>query len=52
MSEGIKQVSLRIPDELHTVLVQIAEQERRSLHAQILVMLEAQAKALQKPAQK
>ncbi|MCY9783654.1 Arc family DNA-binding protein [Nocardiopsis sp. EMB25] len=35
----MKQVSLRLPDELHTALKDLAEQEDRSLHSQILRIL-------------
>jgi hypothetical protein len=34
------QVALRLPPEMHGALKEIAERERRSLHAQILTMLE------------
>ena len=33
-------LSLRLPDELHKALKEIAEQERRSLNSQILIILE------------
>lgn len=31
---------LRLPTELHTEMKELAEQDRRSLHAEILVLLE------------
>ena len=34
------QMALRLPPELHSALKALAEHERRSLHAQILVLLE------------
>ena len=36
----MKQLYLRIPDELHEQLVKLAERERRSLNAQITYLLE------------
>jgi hypothetical protein len=36
----MKQLYLRIPDELHEQLVKLAERERRSLNAQIIYLLE------------
>jgi hypothetical protein len=36
----MKRFSLRLPDDLHEALGQIAQQEYRSLHNQILIMLE------------
>lgn len=36
----VKQISLRLPDELHERLKAAAEQNRRSLHAEILWKLE------------
>jgi hypothetical protein len=35
-----KQLTLRVDDETHARLVAIAERERRSLHAQLLVFVE------------
>ncbi|MFI6575930.1 FitA-like ribbon-helix-helix domain-containing protein [Nocardiopsis sp. NPDC050513] len=35
----MKQISLRLPDELHAALKDLAEQEDRSLHAQIIRIL-------------
>jgi hypothetical protein len=32
----MKQVGLRLPDDLHAVLVECAKREKRSLHAQLL----------------
>ena len=32
----MKQLTLRLPDDLHARLKRLAEQEHRSLHAQIL----------------
>jgi hypothetical protein len=36
----IKSISLRLPHALYTVLVAVAKAERRSLHAQIVLILE------------
>ena len=36
----MKQLYLRLPDELHEQLVKLAERERRSLNAQIIYLLE------------
>lgn len=36
----MKRFSLRLPDDLHQSLVQLAQKEHRSLHNQILIMLE------------
>jgi hypothetical protein len=36
----MKQLYLRLPDELHEVLVKLAEKERRSLNAQVIYLLE------------
>jgi predicted DNA-binding protein len=36
----VKQISLRLPDELHERLKAAAERNRRSLHAEILWRLE------------
>ena len=36
----MKRFALRLPDDLHKRLVKVAEAERRSLHSQILVLLE------------
>jgi predicted transcriptional regulator len=33
---GMKQITLRLPDDLHTQLKELAEHEHRSLHAQVL----------------
>ena len=35
-----KQITLRLPDELHAQLKAIAEQEHRSMHAQVLTYVE------------
>ena len=41
MSEAkITQATLRLPVELHARLKQLADEERRSLHAEILVLLD------------
>lgn len=42
-----KRFTLRLPDELHKVLEQLARQEKRSLHSQIIYIL-AQYVAKQK----
>jgi hypothetical protein len=44
----MKQLYLRLPDELHEQLVKIAERERRSLNAQVVYLLE---QAVQQPPQ-
>jgi plasmid stability protein len=36
----MKQVSLRLPDDLHTRLVQRAQRNRRSLHSEIVYLLD------------
>jgi hypothetical protein len=36
----MKRFSLRLPDDLHAALQQISEKEYRSLHSQILIVLE------------
>lgn len=36
----MKRFALRLPDDLHEQLKEVAEGERRSLHAQILWLLE------------
>lgn len=36
----VKQITLRLPDELHEWLKQAAERNRRSLHAEVLWRLE------------
>ncbi|MDQ1028449.1 hypothetical protein QF035_006031 [Streptomyces umbrinus] len=36
----MKQITLRLPDELHAWLKDLAEHEHRSLHAQVLHMLQ------------
>ena len=36
----MKQLQVRLPDELHTALKTLAEQDRRSLNAEIVVLLE------------
>jgi hypothetical protein len=36
----MKQLYLRLPDELHEALVKLAEKERRSLNAQVIYLLE------------
>ena len=38
--EDIKRFTLRLPPALHSQLESLAEQDRRSLHAEILVLLE------------
>ena len=40
MAERIIQVALRLPASLHGQLKALAERERRSLHAEILVLLD------------
>jgi hypothetical protein len=44
----MKQVALRLPDEMHAELVAWANREERSLHAQILYVLR-QALEAQRP---
>ncbi|MBK3576099.1 Arc family DNA-binding protein [Streptomyces sp. MBT65] len=36
----MKQITLRLPDDLHAWLKDLAEREHRSLHSQVLHMLE------------
>lgn len=36
----MKQLTLRLPDDLHSQLKSLAESERRSLHAEILRLIE------------
>jgi predicted transcriptional regulator len=36
----MKRFDLRLPDELHERLLRLAQRERRSIHAQILKLLE------------
>ena len=36
----MKHATLRLPDALHSALVQAAKQDKRSLHAEILWLLE------------
>jgi predicted transcriptional regulator len=36
----MKMLSLRLPDDLHQDLKELAEKEHRSLHAQIIYILE------------
>jgi hypothetical protein len=36
----MKHATLRLPDELHSALVHAAKQDKRSLHAEILWLLE------------
>jgi hypothetical protein len=47
-----KKYTLRIPEELHAALEQIAERDRRSLHAQIITMLEESAAHYQRQRQR
>ncbi|TDC14007.1 FitA-like ribbon-helix-helix domain-containing protein [Actinomadura bangladeshensis] len=37
----MKQITLRLPDELHSELKDLATREHRSLHAQVLHMLQS-----------
>jgi len=39
-------LNLRLPEELHKALKEIAEKERRSLNSQILIILELYVKQL------
>ncbi|MEU8278048.1 Arc family DNA-binding protein [Microbispora bryophytorum] len=36
----MKQITLRLPDEFHAQLKDLAEREHRSLHAQVLHLVE------------
>jgi hypothetical protein len=45
----MKQLYLRLPDELHEYLVKLAERERRSLNAQIVYLLEQATQQPDKP---
>ena len=47
-----KKYTLRIPEGLHAQLEQIAKQDRRSLHAQIITILEEAAAQRQKKEEK
>lgn len=40
----MKQLNVRLPDELHEALKALAETEHRSLNAQIIAMLERDVK--------
>ncbi len=42
-----KRITLRLPVELHRLLKEIAKQERRSVNAQIVVILEAWSKTIE-----
>ncbi len=42
-----KRITLRLPVELHSLLKKIARQERRSVNAQIIVILEAWEKTIE-----
>lgn len=37
--QGVKIFTLRLPEELHATLAKLAEEDLRSLHAEILVLL-------------
>ena len=53
MSEhSIVQASLRLPAALHARIKALADRERRSLHAQILVLLEEALEARDEQASK
>jgi hypothetical protein len=39
-NEPVKQLTLRLPEDLHARLKNLAETERRSLHAEILKLIE------------
>jgi predicted HicB family RNase H-like nuclease len=41
----MKQLKLNLPDEVHAVLVELAKQQQRSLHAQIVFVLQQVAQA-------
>jgi predicted HicB family RNase H-like nuclease len=36
----MKHVNLRVPDDIHAVLVAAAEAERRSLNSMVIIMIE------------
>jgi predicted DNA-binding protein len=40
--------SLRLPDELHERIKRLAERDNRSLNGQLITMLEAETKRLEK----
>ncbi len=42
-----KRITLRLPIELHSLLKEIARKERRSVNAQIIVILEAGLKIIE-----
>jgi hypothetical protein len=41
----MKQIALRLPDDLHADLVELAKRDQRSLHAQVLWILRQALKA-------
>ena len=44
----MKQLYIRLPDQLHEQLVRLAEKERRSLNAQVVYLLEHAVQQLPK----
>jgi hypothetical protein len=38
--DEVKKLALRLPVELHTIISQLAKADRRSLHAELLVLLQ------------
>jgi hypothetical protein len=38
--EGVRNLGLRVPDDLHEWLLAVATRERRSLNSQVIVLLE------------
>ena len=47
----MKQLTLRLPNELHQALKELADKEQRSLHAQIIYILEKYLEQLKKEKQ-
>ncbi len=45
--QPFKTVTLRLPVELHTLVAKLAKEERRTLHGQLLLMLEQALQAVE-----
>jgi hypothetical protein len=41
MAEGEKKFTLRLPEDMHAALSQMAEEDSRSLHSMVVVLLRA-----------
>ncbi len=48
MPDTDKRFSLRLPEELHAQLVELAEEDMRSIHAEIIMLLKEAIAARQK----